>query len=81
MDLGGSGLSKDIVVRLRVPDGVDEERVRKSMYKFADELIESSVQTAEEARRFYGVKETRSNIDVPPHLEEKIMDTRRERDW
>jgi hypothetical protein len=66
---------------LRVPDWVDEERVKKSINKFADELIESSVQTAEEARRFYGVKETRSNIEVPLNLDEGIMDTRRKRYW
>jgi hypothetical protein len=55
--------------------------MKESINKVADELIESSEQTAEEARRFYGVKETRSKIDVPPHLEEKIMDTRSKRVW
>jgi len=45
-------LSKDIVVRLRVPDWVDEERVKESINKFADELIESSEQTAEVVLRF-----------------------------
>jgi polyhydroxyalkanoate synthesis regulator phasin len=74
---GGPGLSKDIVVRLRVPGWIDEERVKKNIHVFIDELINSGEQTADEARRFYGVKETNYRIDVPPNMERKILDTRK----
>ena len=74
-------MSKEIVVRLTVPEWVDEERVKKRIQKFTDELIESYEQTAEEARRFYSVEELSKNIEVPSDLERKIVSKRRKRGW
>jgi len=69
-------VSKEIVVRLRVPDWVDEDRMKKSIHKFTDELIESGEQTAEEARRFYGVTETHDRVEVPDGLEGEILEAK-----
>jgi polyhydroxyalkanoate synthesis regulator phasin len=74
-------VSKEIVVRLTIPEWVNEERVKKRIQKFTDELVESGEQTAEEARRFYNVEELSENIEVPPELERKIVSTRRKRGW
>jgi polyhydroxyalkanoate synthesis regulator phasin len=74
-------VSKEIIVRLTVPEWVDEERVKKRIQKFTDKLVESGEQTAEEARRFYSVENLSKNIEVPSDLERKIYSTRRKRDW
>ncbi len=54
--------------------------MRKSIRVFVEELINSGVQTADEARGFYGVKGKRSRVDMSPDLERKILNTGKEVD-
>jgi len=49
--------------------------------QLAEEVVASAEQSADEARRFFGVKETSEELAVPEHLETRILNTRGKRVW
>ena len=66
---------------MKVPDWVDEERLEERVHQLAEEIIASAEQSADEARKFFGVRETTDEIDLPEHLEARILKARRKRFW
>ena len=74
-------MAKEVIIRLQVPEWVDVERIREDMQKIADEMVVTREQTANEARRFYGVHELREEVDVLQGLDAKLEELRRNRDW
>lgn len=74
-------MAKEVTIKLMVPDWVDEEKVKERVYRAAEELLASAEQSADEARRFFGVAELRRGIEVPENLESELLKLRRERAW
>lgn len=74
-------MAKEVIVKLKVPDWVDEEKVKESVQRAAEELIASAEQSADEARRFFEVAEVKEEIEFPENLENKLLELRRKRTW
>lgn len=74
-------MAKEVIIKLKVPDWVDEERVKEHLYRAAEEFIASAEQNADEARKFFGVAELRGDIEVPEDLGSKLLKLRRKRTW
>jgi len=74
-------MAKEVTVKLKVPDWVDEEKVKEHALRAAEELVASAEQSADEARRFFEVEETKEEIEFPEDLENKLLKLRRKRTW
>ncbi len=74
-------MAKEVIIKLKVPDWVDEERVRAQVHRATEELLASAEQSADEARRFLGVEKLRGDIEVPEALGSKLLELRRKRTW
>lgn len=74
-------MAKEVTIKLKVPDWIDEERVKAHVYRAAEGLLASAEQSADEARRFFGVVELRKDIDVSESLRSEFLKLRRERVW
>jgi len=72
-------MAKEVTVKLKVPDWVDEEKVKERALRAAEELVASAEQSADEARRFFEAKE--EEIEFPEDLENKLLKLRRKRTW
>lgn len=70
-----------MVVRVRVPDWVDESRVEEQVHRLTEEIVSSTEQSADEARRFFEVDEVVEEIMVSSSLGSQILKTRRKRVW
>jgi len=73
-------LAKEVVVKVRVPDWVDEKRVEERVLRLAEEIVAAGEQSADEARGFFGVDETVEEIEVPKNLPE-LLRASRKRVW
>lgn len=73
-------MAKEVVVKLKVPDWVDEKRVEERVLRLAEEIVASGEQSADEARGFFGVDETVEEIEVPENLAD-LLRARRKRIW
>ncbi|MEM2178935.1 MAG: hypothetical protein QW272_08975 [Candidatus Methanomethylicaceae archaeon] len=74
-------MTKEIVIKLRVPKWIDEEKIRERVQKVTRKLIASVEQSADEARKFFEVKEIKEEIEIPENLEEKLLKLRRKQTW
>lgn len=74
-------MAKEVTVKLKVPDWVDEEKVKEYAVRSAEELVASAEQTAEEARRFFEVEEREEEIQIPEDAENRLLKLRRKRTW
>ena len=74
-------MAKEVTVKLKVPDWVDEEKIKERALRAAEELVTSAEQSADEARRFFEVEETKEKIEFPEDLENKLLKLRRKRTW
>ena len=74
-------MAKEVIIKLTIPDWVDEERVKAQVHRVTEELLASTEQSADEARRFLGVRKLRGDIEVPEGLGSKLLELRRKRTW
>ena len=74
-------MAKEVTIKLKVPDWVDEESVKAHIYRAAEDFLASAKQNANEARRFFGVTELRKDIAISESLESELSKMRRERTW
>jgi len=74
-------MAKEVTVKLKVPDWIDEEKVKERALRAAEELVASAEQSADEARKFFGVEETKEEIEFPDDLKNELLKLRRKRTW
>lgn len=74
-------MAKEVTVKLKVPDWIDEEKVKERALRAAEELVASAEQSADEARRFFEVEEMKEEIEFPDDLKNELQKLRRKRTW
>ena len=74
-------MAKEVIIKLMVPEWVDEARIKEHVSRATEEFLASAEQSADEARRFFRVAELRGDIEVPEDLGSKLLKLRRKRTW
>lgn len=74
-------VTKEVIIKLEIPEWVDEDEVRERVHGTVEGLLASTEQSVDEARRFLGVTEVKRDIKVPENLESRILNLRRKRVW
>jgi polyhydroxyalkanoate synthesis regulator phasin len=74
-------MAKEVIIKLTVPDWIEEKKIKEQLQRLAEELIAPMEQNCDEARRFFEVSELREEIEVPKNLEKKLSNLRRKRTW
>lgn len=74
-------MAKEVIIKLTVPDWIEEKKIKAQLQRLAEELIAPMEQNSDEARRFFEVSELREEIEVPENLEKKLLNLRRKRTW